>query len=143
MNDATWAWPISETFHFIGLALLIGTIGVLDLRILGMAKGLSLAAMHQLVPVGIIGFAINLLTGLLFLVAAPVTFLLDNDLFWWKLLFILLAGINVLIFYVAAYGKTVNLSAGDEAPMSAKAIAMSSLLFWSGVIVIGRIMAFV
>src|SRR6266581_794750 len=45
-----WIWPLCETLHFMGLALLMGTVGVLDLRMLGMAKGLPLGPLQRLMP---------------------------------------------------------------------------------------------
>src|SRR4029077_17049827 len=52
MIHSDFAWPICESLHFLGLSLLIGTVGLFDLRILGLAKGLSLRAMHRLVGWG-------------------------------------------------------------------------------------------
>lgn len=49
-----WAWPICESLHFIGLSLLIGMIGAFDLRLLGVAKRIPIAALHRLVPWGIL-----------------------------------------------------------------------------------------
>ena len=50
-------WPIAETVHFVGMALLFGAIAVLDLRMLGVAKIVPIEAAHRLVPVGKIGRA--------------------------------------------------------------------------------------
>ena len=49
---------LCETFHFFGIVLLIGGVGLFDLRILGMAKGLPLAAVRRLLPWGVFGFAL-------------------------------------------------------------------------------------
>jgi hypothetical protein len=51
-----WAWPIFESIHFLGLCMLIGCIGTFDLRLLGIAKRVPIAAMHRLIPWGILGF---------------------------------------------------------------------------------------
>ena len=45
-----WAWPVCESLHFIGLCLLFGTVGMFDLRLLGVAKRVPIAALHRLVP---------------------------------------------------------------------------------------------
>ena len=50
MMHTAWAWPIAESLHFIGLSLLVGTIGLFDLRLLGLARGIPIAAMHRLIP---------------------------------------------------------------------------------------------
>jgi hypothetical protein len=66
-----WAWPIFESIHFLGLCMLIGCIGTFDLRLLGIAKRVPIAAMHRLIPWGILGFAINASSGLMFLLTEP------------------------------------------------------------------------
>ncbi|HYV33140.1 MAG TPA: hypothetical protein VEO53_18780, partial [Candidatus Binatia bacterium] len=53
-----WVWPASETLHFIGLALLLGVVLVVNLRMLGIGKNLPFAALHRMLPLGILGFAI-------------------------------------------------------------------------------------
>ena len=66
-----WLWPLCETLHFIGLALLLGVVGLLDLRMLGFGKDIPLGPLQRLTPWGILGFVINLVTGMLFFVGAP------------------------------------------------------------------------
>ena len=68
-----WVWPTCETLHFIGMALLMGVVGVIDLRMLGVMKSLSFAPLHRLLPWGIAGFVINLTTGLMFLPEIPIS----------------------------------------------------------------------
>ena len=67
MNHVKWAWATSESIHFIGLCLLIGTVGTFDLRMIGLIKKIPVAAMHRLVPWGILGYCLNVLTGITFL----------------------------------------------------------------------------
>src|SRR2546428_10506881 len=88
-----WLWPMCETLHFIGLALLMGIVSVLDLRMLGMAKELPLGPLQRLMPFAILGFTINLVTGLLFFTGDPTQYI-HNVAFGFKLLFIGLAGVN-------------------------------------------------
>ena len=142
VNGYSWVWPASETLHFIGLALLVGTISLLDLRMLGIGKSLPLAPLHRLVPWGVFGFVINILTGILFFVAAPEQYV-NNIAFQFKVLFIALAGINVLIFYLAVFQKTEHLGGGEDAPLPAKVIAGVSLFLWAGVLYLGRMLPFI
>src|SRR5882762_10372022 len=60
--DHVWWWPMSETLHYLGLSLLLGTVGLFDLRVLGMAKGVSPRAIHRLIPWGVAGYAVKVLT---------------------------------------------------------------------------------
>ena len=66
-----WVWPICEIIHFVGMSLLIGAVGLLDLRMLGVAKGLPAEAVERLVPWGVAGFALNVITGYIFVAGAP------------------------------------------------------------------------
>src|SRR5262252_6741889 len=64
VQDNSWVWPACETLHFVGLSLLFGVVLILNLRLLGIGKGmLSAAALSQLLPLGMLGFAMNLVTG--------------------------------------------------------------------------------
>jgi hypothetical protein len=137
----TWGWPIAEIFHFFGLALLVGSIGILDLRMLGFAEGLGPAAVHRLVPLGILGFVFNFLSGITFIANDPVRFL-DAPAFQLKMLFVLIGGLNALAFYVWVWKDAKAMGSGDPAPASGKVIAMVSLVCWTSVILVGRFMAF-
>ncbi|RPH56308.1 MAG: hypothetical protein EHM89_15680, partial [Acidobacteria bacterium] len=58
-----WVWAIVESVHFLGLCLLVGAIGTFDLRLLGLVRRVPIAAVHRLIPWGLLGFAINIATG--------------------------------------------------------------------------------
>ena len=138
-----WIWPLCETLHFMGLALLIGVVGVLDLRMLGMAKELPLRPLQRLLPWSILGFAINLITGFLFFAGDPTQYI-HNVAFGMKLLFIGLAGVNVMLFYVTGLSRRVDrVGAGEDAPLAAKLAAAASLLLWIGVMYWGRMLPFI
>ena len=62
--QTAWAWPIAESLHFLGLCLLVGSIGTFDLRLLGVARSVPIAAVHRFIPWGLAGFALNIMTGL-------------------------------------------------------------------------------
>jgi hypothetical protein len=141
MNDTSWAWPIAESLHFIGLSLLVGTVGLFDLRLLGVGKGIPFAAMHRLIPFGIAGFCVNVLTGASFFSAAPFLFAY-NPSFHIKVVFIALAGLNVLLFYTASFRRLVQLGPQDSAPFAAKLAGGLSLACWVGVITCGRLLTF-
>jgi len=146
LNDFDWAWPICEMIHFIGMALLIGSIGLLDFRILGLGKGLPIARLEALVPLGIAGFVANIVTGTIFVLAnpsgGPVAYL-TNFAFQIKMTLILLAGINAIAFYVAGVSRQLaTLGPDDDAPVNAKTIAALSLVLWISVIIFGRLIMY-
>ena len=137
-----WIWPACETLHFIGMALLMGVIGAVDLRMLGFLKRLPFAPLHRLLPWGIAGFIINLITGALFFAGDPYQYK-DNIAFWFKMLFIVLAGTNVLVFYLIPFRRVEAMGPGDDAPMSAKVVAATSIFLWFGVMCWGRMLPFI
>src|SRR6187399_803594 len=67
-----WVWPVCEILHFFGMALLIGSVGLVDLRMLGIAKGVPIKALERFIPLGVIGFVINATTGFIFVAGNPV-----------------------------------------------------------------------
>jgi hypothetical protein len=140
MNTA-WAWPIAESLHFLGLCLLIGCIGAFDLRLLGVMRRVPIATVHKLIPFGVLGFVINIVTGSMFLLTAPDQYIY-NPSFHFKLLFLAIAGTNASLFYVTSYRRVFTSSAALDAPRRAKAIAAISLCAWVCVISAGRLLTF-
>jgi hypothetical protein len=134
-----WGWPSLETLHFIGLSLLIGVILLIDLRMLGVMKNVAFPALHRLLPWAILGFGTNLASGMLFFVASPDQYT-HNVAFVWKLILIMLAGANALYFTV--FDEAWVLQPGDEAPFSAKAVAVSAIVLWVGVLYFGSMLPF-
>jgi hypothetical protein len=137
-----WVWPFCETLHFIGMCTLLGTVGAVDLRILGVAKGIPIKVLEKFIPLGVIAFAVNLITGFIFIagnpVGGPMEYLTNLSL-QLKMLVVLIAGINLLIFYVTGIEKKLEgVPADGNAPAGAKAVAVVSLTAWIFVIIFGR-----
>ena len=142
ITQSQWLWPAAETLHFVGLALLIGTVCVLDLRMLGFFRGLRFEGLHRLSRWGIAGFTINLLTGVIFFIGAPFQYI-HNVVFHLKLLFMLLAGINALVFEFRILPEVRDLEPEDTPPASARLTAAMSLFLWLGVMFLGRMLPFI
>ncbi len=133
-----WWWAFMMDMHFVGLVLLIGTIGMLNLRVLGFGKQVPIAALNRLVPWGIAGFGINAVTGLLAFIGMP-TFYTHDIAFVLKIAAILLAGTGLALFYLAgSFRDCEALAPGKDAPLRAKLIAGTALVLWFAVIVLGR-----
>lgn len=137
-----WVWMTSEVLHFIGMSLLMGCIGLLDLRLLGIWKAPPVVGVNALVRWGVFGFFINIVTGVLFFVGEPLQYV-SNPAFHLKIVFLVLAAWNVLMFYATGVANHVeSLDAHDDAPFSAKLIAGTSLFLWVGVIFFGRMLPY-
>ena len=136
-----WTWATMETLHFLGLGLMVGTIVVLDLRLMGFLKGLPVAAVQKLVPWGIGAFVLNTLTGIVFLAGAPYQYLY-NFAFQMKVIFMAAAGVNVLIFYSGTWRVTRAIGAGQPTPWAARIAGAVSVFLWIGVMYWGRMLTF-
>jgi hypothetical protein len=139
--QTAWGWPTIESLHFLGLCLLIGGVGTFDLRLLGVARRVPIAAVHHLIPWGIAGFVINIITGSMFVLSEPDQYIY-NPSFHLKLLFLTVAGFNASLFYVTSWRQVFTSAATLDAPRRAKVIAAISLCAWIGVITCGRLITF-
>jgi hypothetical protein len=128
--------------HFIGLAMIIGAVGFLDLRTLGFAKQVPLASLARLIPWGLAGVAMNITTGVLAYIGMPAYY--SHDIaFWLKIFGLLLLGLNAAAFYLTdTFHAVQSVGPGQDAPTAAKIMAVSSLVLWFGVITLGRYIQF-
>ena len=138
--DTTSVWPAAETIHFIGLALSFGIVLVLNLRILGVMKSVAFADLHRLMPWGLMGVGINLVSGMLFFIAIPEQYD-TNVAFQSKMLLFAVTGVNLLYFTSAEAPWTTG--SGVDAPISAKAMAASTIALWAGVVFFGRMLPYI
>jgi hypothetical protein len=136
-----WAWPLMETLHYFGLSLLLGTVGVFDLRVLGFAKGIPLAALHRVIPLGVFGFVLNLATGIGFFSGFPEQYFYNNA-FRVKLALMAVAAVNIALFYTTAFKDLAAVPDRGEAPPRARLWTAISLSCWIGVLVCGRLLTF-
>jgi len=136
-----WLYPTFETGHYIGLSLLVGGIMLIDLRVLGMARGLPLKAMIGVLPFVWAGFIINVLTGSMLFIYGATNFGV-NGAFQLKMAFLVVAGLNALAFDVAVRRSGGGWVAADRPPTIVKGFATLSLVFWLCVVTTGRWMAY-
>jgi uncharacterized membrane protein len=137
VQDHSWVWPTCETLHFIGLSLLFGAVLVVNLRMLGIGKGvLSFAALRQLLPLGMLGFAVNLVTGMMFFVSTPEQY--TGFLFFLKMALVVAGALNLLYFMLAK--STGSLGSGDDAGIWSKLIAVSAIVIWLAVLFCGHML---
>jgi hypothetical protein len=139
VRDTPWVWVSCETLHFVGLSVLIGVLLLVDLRMLGVIRGIPYRALDRLLPWAILAFGLNVVTGMMFFAAAPGQYT-DNPAFYWKLIFLMLAGANTLYF---TFDKTWMQDETWEAPALSKALAVSALLLWIGVMFWGSMLPFI
>ena len=141
VNSSPWIWAALETLHFIGLTVLIGTVGLLDLRLLGLFRGLPIAPLRALLPWTIGAFLLNLTTGVMFLAGSPFQYI-HNIGFGLKLLCVGIAGLNAIVFTATLSGTAAAVGAGMDTPRMAKVCAGISLASWFAVLCFGRLIPY-
>ncbi len=142
MVDHNWLTVVLEIIHFFGLCLLLGALLIIDLRMLGWFKKVSVKAIHSLLPMVFIGFGLNLVSGVLFVFYDPARYLI-NISFQIKMVLVFLAGLNALLYYWKIAPNLDRWSLEDDFPVIAKSVAAASLLLWYGVLVCGRFIPYV
>ncbi len=142
MVNSTWAWPASETVHFLGLSMSFGVLLAINFRILGAMKRVPFDDVHRLLPWGMLGFGANLITGMLFFVGQPRQYL-DSSPFYWKIVFLMIAGANFLYLTVFKKAWAGNDRPGWTAGAADKAMAVVSLFAWAAALYCGRMLPFI
>jgi hypothetical protein len=141
--NSRWAWPAAEAVHFLGFSLSIGVLLAVNLRILGAMRQIPFADVHRLLPWGMLGFGANLITGMFFFVGQPGQYT-ENPPFYWKIVFLMIAGANFL--YLTVFGKPWRQADGSDARFDAgaadKAMAIASIAAWLAVLYAGRMLPF-
>ena len=142
INRSTWIWPLCESLHFMGLSLLVGITGFFDLRLMGFFRRVSVSAARDLMPFALIGFAINVVTGLVFLTGLPEQYA-RNPVWWYKVGFLMLAGLNALFYETRLSARVLALDPDGDTPRAAKVIGLVSLISWFAVLYCGRMLALI
>jgi hypothetical protein len=142
MREAMWAYPATETLHIVGLALLFGSIAIVDLRLLGAGRRVPVAALvGYAVPWSLLGFAIAATTGLMMFTAHASDFITE-PVFILKMTLIFTAGINAAVLRIGVLQQAARWSADARPPARVRVAAAVSLVLWVGVIACGRLLAY-
>jgi len=143
VRESELLFPILQTFHIFGLVLLVGVIAILDLRFLGVLLRAQAPGplARWLLPISRWGFAVVFASGAL-LLAAQSASLYFNEFLRVKLLLLAAALMNALLFHTSVFRRVHEWGGAVPVPRSAAAFAGASLLFWVGVLVTGRYIAY-
>lgn len=132
-----YIWPTLESIHFVSLCVLMGSLLVVDLRLIGFFREACASTASLLIRLSLVAFATNFATGVLFFFGNTYKYV-DNPAFEIKMALILIAGANALFFR----WKLSGLIEGRDVSVSSVVVGTLSLVLWSGVIVCGRMITF-
>ena len=133
-SDSIWAYPMILTMHTVGLGIVVGSAAVLDLRLLGVGRGIPIQEMRRVLPLFWVGFFINLVSGVMLFVSEAAD-KAAQPVFLVKLLLVA-AGV-----VVTSQLRNVAFDAAIPAAR-VRTLAKVSLCVWAGAIVAGRLMAY-
>jgi hypothetical protein len=146
MREWLWLYPSVEIVHIVGIGLLFGSIAVLDLRLLGFSKTMSVRRLaSHVLPWTAASFLLIVPSGLLMFTAHATDFI-SSPVFVIKMCLIMLAGVNAALFHAIAM-RTANVWDTEEMrdlppPPSVRLAGAASLLIWISVIACGRLLAY-
>lgn len=142
--SSTWMFPAIEVVHVVALTLVVGSIAMLDLRLIGVARHdrgvIELTA--ETLPWTWSAFIVAVVSGALMFSSAATKYF-SNTPFQIKMLLLLLAGVNMAVFHLTIHTTVDRWNHARPAPRSARIAGLMSLLFWIGVVVFGRWVGFV
>ena len=141
--ESLYMYPWIESAHVLSICFFIGILLFVDLRLMGVAfTKLPISEMNKKVlPWSLFGFGLMMLTGFLLFYAIPVRSY-QNIFFRFKVILILLAGLNAFLFHRQMKLEGMNWDEGKSIPKSVHLKAAASLVIWSGVIISGRMIAY-
>ena len=143
MRVSAWAFPTVESIHVIALALVVGTIAIVDLRLLGLASAHRPYAevAREVLPLTWSAFAVAVVAGTLMFVSQPTGYF-ANFAFRMKILLLLLAGFNMLVFQLITGRNCATWDPARATPLPGKIAGTLSLAFWVAVVFFGRRIGF-
>jgi hypothetical protein len=137
-SPSVWSNPMVLTLHTMGLSILVGACGVLDLRLLGVSRHIPIAAFRWVFRVVAIALAVNLVTGVLLFIKNPITWS-SSVPFLIKMLLVAASVATV----VPIRRFVLSDAAPGEVTGSMRGLAVVSIVAWSAAVTAGRLLAYV
>jgi hypothetical protein len=143
MRQELWLYPAVEIVHIIGFVTLVGSIIVLDLRLLGLTRALPVRVLARHVLPWSFGALLLIVPSGLLMFVAHASDLIGNTAFVVKMSLLFCASTNAALFHAGVFRGAAEWDTGVAVPGVAKLHAVASLLIWIGVLACGRLLAYV
>ena len=143
MRTSLKAMPVVEAIHVMAIALVFGTILIVDLRLLGLfdVRRAFSRVSDELLRVTWVAFVVATITGVLMFTANASTYYV-NTAFRWKMVALVAAGVNMAVFQFVTARTVPAWDKGVQPPLAARAAGAISILIWTSVIFLGRWIGF-
>ena len=141
VGESLWSYPILIGLHAVGLAIVVGTLTMVDLRLLNVTSGFRMEALKDLIRLAWAGFVINALSGIALFTSQATTFA-TNRPFLIKISLIFIAAVSTAVIQqkLRDSGDSWN---DESVPASVRRLAALSILCWLGAITAGRLTAYI
>jgi hypothetical protein len=139
LRESELAFPVTEAVHLLGLAISVGTIMWVDLRLMGLAMRRERVSdlIARLEPWAIFGFVIMFISGAMLFLGKPESYYPTSP-FRIKMLLLPLAGLNVLFFHKKVLPNVAQWDSTETIPWQARFVGAASAGLWVVIIVLGR-----
>lgn len=142
LRESMWAFPIVETIHICAFAIVVGSIVVLDLRLVGLSRRIPVSRLAaHILPWTLAAFLIAAASGLTMFTAHASDYL-GNRVFMLKMGLILAAGINAGLLHAGAMRASGDWDVESRVPGRVRVAAALSIVLWFAVIACGRFLAY-
>jgi hypothetical protein len=142
MRQSQWLYPLVEIAHILGFVTLVGSVAMLDLRLLGFSRSLPVSGMARHLLRWSLGSLLLVVPSGLMMFSAHATEFADNTAFRVKMLLLVAAAANALWFHRTSFRSVADWNTGVPPPLASRVAAGVSLALWIGVIGCGRLIAY-
>jgi hypothetical protein len=142
MRHWLWLYPAVEIVHLVGIALLVGSVAMFDLRLLGFSKTIPVPALARHLLPWTLGALLLVIPSGLMMFSAHAGDFVANPVFLLKMGLLIAAGVNAAAFHMGGYARSAHQEHDLPAPASARLHASASLALWIAVIACGRLLAY-
>ena len=141
--SSSWAFPTIETLHVIAIVTVVGSIAVMDLRLLGVASNdCAVTQMsRETLPLTWGAFVVAAITGSLLFISKATNYIV-NPFYLWKMVLIVIAGANMGVFHLFTWRTVHRWDSDCAVPLAGKIAGGLSLGFWIIVIFVARAIGF-
>lgn len=142
IGQSAWGYPIFEVIHLVGIMILVGSVTLVDLRLLGLTQKLPVKMTSgYLLRWTWIGFLLIIFSGVSLFISDGAQFL-RNPVFITKICLLSVAGLNAALFHLRVYSGVAEWDINVTPPLSAKCFAAMSMVLWICVVGLGRLIAY-
>jgi hypothetical protein len=139
--NESWGWPFALTIHAFGVAVIVGFMAIIGLRLLGLFRTMSFTSLRTLIPYIWVAYFFQAVSGFTLWMTKPDRYLKDG-MFEVKFTLVVVAGIVMVIFSLILRREAADWDASGKVSPRGRKYVIASFLLWCGVTIAGRLTAY-